>query len=89
MDNVNVHIIKLEHVNTYTINMDEIKLYQVKLQEVNKRLINIYYIKPSILNTYKTFHIKHILNCIYGRFIYILFNTIIYVVICITPYVLK
>ena len=26
MNNVNVHIIKLEYVNTYTINMDEIKL---------------------------------------------------------------
>ena len=26
MDNVNIHIIKLEYVNTYTINMDEIKL---------------------------------------------------------------
>ena len=26
MDNVNVHIIKLEYVNSYTINIDEIKL---------------------------------------------------------------
>ena len=34
---------------------------------------------------YKTFHIKHILNCIYGKYIYILFNTIVYVVICIIP----
>ena len=62
MDNVNVNIIKSEYVNTYTINMDEIKLYKVKLLKVNNRLINIYYIKPSILKTYKTFHIKHILN---------------------------
>ena len=31
MDNVNVHIIKLEYVNSYTINIDEIKLSQVKL----------------------------------------------------------
>ena len=35
------------------------------------------------------FNIKDILNCIYGKYIYILFNTIIYVVICIIPEVLK
>ena len=37
----------------------------------------------------KRFHIKHILNCIYGKYIYILFNTIVYVLICIIPEVLK
>ena len=51
----------------------------MKLYKVIKILTNIYNIKLSILNTYKTFHIKHILNCIYGKYICILFNTIIYV----------
>ena len=58
-----------------------IKLWQVKLYKINKTLSNIYNIKPSILNTCNTFHIKHILNCVYGKYICILFNTITYVVI--------
>ena len=35
------------------------------------------------------FNIKDILNCIYGKYLYILFNTIVYVVICMIPEVLK
>ena len=34
-------------------------------------------------------HIKNILNCIYGRYIYILLNTIVYVLICIIPEIFK
>ena len=35
------------------------------------------------------FHIKNLLNRIYGKYIYILLNTIVYVPICIIPEILK